>query len=67
MAKLALALVVLTLVLVSAVVALYRYFDKQAERAHEKDLQAMEHTERMVDVAESGGGIDAELEREGER
>ena len=63
-AKLAFVFVLIVLAIAVATVAMYRYFDNQAERQHEKDLQQMEHTERMVEVAERESGIGGELERD---
>jgi len=51
-AKLVLFLLVLAFLIALATVAAYRYFDNEAERQHEKDMKQMEHTERMVDIAE---------------
>lgn len=51
-AKLVLALVAFVLVVLGATAAAFWYFDRQAERDHERDLQRMEQTDRLVEVAE---------------
>lgn len=50
--KLTFFLLIIAFVLAIVIIAAYRYFDREAERQHEKDKMQMEHTERMVDIAE---------------
>jgi membrane protein implicated in regulation of membrane protease activity len=63
-AKLVLALLALTAIVVATVFAAYRYFDNRHRRSHEKELKQMEHTEKMVDVTEDDTGVERELEDE---
>lgn len=59
-AKLVFFLLVIAFILAVVTIVAYRYFDREAERQHEKDKLRMEHTERMVDIAER----EADRERE---
>lgn len=65
-AKLVFFLVVLTIIVVAATAMAFWYFNEESERQHEKDLQQMDHTERVLGVAEDESSIDAQLEREKE-
>lgn len=62
-AKLVLGLVVLAIVFSVAVIAAYRYFDRQAERNHEKEMERMERDEKLFEGL-NDDPIDRELERE---
>lgn len=54
-AKLVFALIALTIIISVAVIASYWYFDRQAERSHEREQAQLDHTEHMVDIAEREG------------
>lgn len=62
-AKLALGLVVLTIIVAVAVVAAFWYFNQHDARRHEKDLKQMEHTEKVLESTETDP-IERELERD---
>ena len=70
-AKLVFVLLAVAFMICLAVIVSYRYFDKQAQRKHEKEImreeQRNELDEQLVEMAErdTGQDIDAELEREG--
>lgn len=66
-AKALLLLAVVAIIVSVAIVAAFWYFNQESERDHEKDLKQMEHTERVMDIAERETSIDRELSRERER
>ncbi|AGM11527.1 hypothetical protein M199_gp139 [Halogranum tailed virus 1] len=47
--KLVFVLLLLVVVLALAIAAAYRYFDNQAERKHEKEMQELENTEKLFE------------------
>lgn len=63
-AKLALVLIAVVVIVALATAAAFWYFNQESERQHEKDLKQMEHTEKVMGIAEEESGIDGELERE---
>lgn len=66
-AKLILAAAIVAVFMSAIVLGSYWYFDRQNEREHEKDLEQMEHTERVLHESSHGSSIDRELEREERR
>jgi hypothetical protein len=59
-AKLALGLLALAFVVTVATLAVYRYFDNQAQRKHEKEMLREKRDAEVL--AEEGDWIDEELE-----
>jgi uncharacterized protein YdgA (DUF945 family) len=52
-AKDALVMVVVAVVLIAAVLGTVWYFGRESERQYEKDMKQMEHTEKVIGVAET--------------
>lgn len=55
-ARLILGLAALVAVVSVAVAAVYRYWDRQAEREHEREMRRLEQRDALVEAAESDSG-----------
>jgi CHASE3 domain sensor protein len=61
-AKLALVLFVLAVVVSLTTLAAFWYFNQESEREHERELREMEQTDEILDAMDDS--VDRELERE---
>lgn len=51
-AKLVLGLLAVVVIVVAATGMAFWYFNKESERAHQKDMKRMEQTDELIEIAE---------------
>lgn len=66
-ARLLLGLVALVAVVSAATAALYRYWDRQAEREHERAMKRLEQRDALVEAAEAEAGAESRDATDAER